>query len=429
MVAKGVALAVFTTLVTIAVAALPARTARAEPGDDLRVYVMTMGPGDHPFFKFGHNAIWVQDRTAGTSLVYNFGTFRFDSPKLIPEFMRGRLMYWLSVSSIDRTTAAYQKENRTIEVQELDLPAAEKEALAARLADNALPEKRAYKYDYFLDNCSTRVRDAVDKATGGRLRAASTAPARMTLRAQALRMTADLWWEYLALHLILGPSTDLPGDRWGEMFIPQELARGLRAVSLQHPTGVRPLVKSQEVTFRAQRDAPLDHPPERGVTLLLAGLGLGVAFAGFGLAGAVSAFLRVIFGAMVALWGLAVGFIGCFLSLVWAFTDHVVAARNENILQCAPFAIALAILGWGVAAGRSGATKKAFVVAVASAVLSAAGALCKLHPMFRQDNGSLIGLFLPAWFGLFLGLATLRRALPAQSQGYRSGSRSGAEPI
>jgi hypothetical protein len=81
-----------------------------------------------------------------------------------------------------------------------------------------------------------------------------------------------------------------------------------------------------------------------------------------------------------------------------------------------------------VAAGRPGATKKAFVVAVAAAVLSLAGAALKLHPAFRQDNASLIGLFLPAWFGLFLGLATLRRALVPQ-QAHRSGTRSGAEPI
>lgn len=402
-----------TSLATIAFAvALPTRPARAEPGDQLGAYVMTMGPGDHPFFKFGHNAIWIQDRETKTSQVYNFGTFRFDSPKLIPEFMRGRLMYWLSVSTIERTSAVYQGENRTVEVQELDLDPAAKVALAASLAENARPEKRAYKYDYFLDNCSTRVRDAVDKATGGRLRAASSGAARLTLRGQALRLTADVPWEYLALHLILGPSTDRQGDRWGEMFIPQELSRGLRAVSLPQPTGSRPLVKSQEVTFRARRDPPLEYPPERGVTLLLAGLGLGVAFAGFGLAGAVSAFLRVIFGALMALWGFAVGFIGWFLLLTWGFTDHVVVARNENILQCVPFCIALAVLGWGVAAGRPGATQKAFFVAVLCALIAVAGALLKLHPAFGQDNISLIGLFLPAWFGLVLGLASLRRVLP-----------------
>ncbi len=71
-----------------------------EPGSELSVYVLTMGPGDHPFFKFGHNAIWIQDRKARTDKVYNFGTFRFDSPKLLPEFMK-RAPDLLAVGGVD----------------------------------------------------------------------------------------------------------------------------------------------------------------------------------------------------------------------------------------------------------------------------------------------------------------------------------------
>ena len=63
---------------------------------------MTMGPGDHPFFRFGHDAIWIRDRAARTDRVYNFGTFRFDSPRLILDFLGGRLTYWLSVSPLVR---------------------------------------------------------------------------------------------------------------------------------------------------------------------------------------------------------------------------------------------------------------------------------------------------------------------------------------
>ena len=63
----------------------------APPTILLRVYVMTMGPGDHPFFRFGHNAIWIRDFAERTDKVYNFGTFSFDSPRLILDFLGGRL--------------------------------------------------------------------------------------------------------------------------------------------------------------------------------------------------------------------------------------------------------------------------------------------------------------------------------------------------
>src|SRR4051812_4602046 len=83
-------------------AADPEDALQDPPQDPLHVYVMTMGPGDHPFFRFGHNAIWIKDSAAGTDRVYNFGTFKFDSPRLILDFLGGRLNYWLSVSSLDR---------------------------------------------------------------------------------------------------------------------------------------------------------------------------------------------------------------------------------------------------------------------------------------------------------------------------------------
>ena len=240
-----------------------------------------MGPGDHPFFKFGHNAIWIQDRKERTDKVYNFGTFRFDSPKLLPEFMRGP-PHLLAVGVADpaHAGAAYEAENRTVEVQELDLDPAARLALRDRLDENALPEHRNYKYDYFLDNCSTRVRDAIDAATGGRLRTSAQGPARLTLRGQALRLTADYIPEYLGLYIVLGPSTDRAVDRWAEMFIPQELERGLRAVSLPGPDGqgTRPLVKAQQTMFHARRAPPLEEPPERAVTMLLVGIAVAIFF-------------------------------------------------------------------------------------------------------------------------------------------------------
>ena len=40
---------------------------------------------------------------------------------------------------------------------------------------NALPENAEYRYDYFSDNCSTRVRDAIDRVVGGTLRQSAEA--------------------------------------------------------------------------------------------------------------------------------------------------------------------------------------------------------------------------------------------------------------
>ena len=99
---------------------------------------------------------------------------------------------------------------------------------------------------------------------------------------------------------------------------------------------------------------------------LLWGVVVGLALLALGWGASRSRWARVPFGIVVALWGLVDGFIGCFLVYAWMFTDHVVAHRNQNILLCAPWAIALVVLGVGVALGRPGATRKAFVLAAAA---------------------------------------------------------------
>jgi hypothetical protein len=391
------------------------------PEAALMVHVLTFGPGEHPFFKFGHNAIWVHDRGEGTDLVYNFGTFSFDSPRLILDFLGGRLTYWLSVAALPRVLAGYERENRSISSQRLALTPEEARQLQARLRENARPENRAYKYDYFLDNCSTRVRDVVDAVTGGRLAEVGRWPGRMTLRQHALRMAAEPLWLYLALDLVLGPIADRPTDRWAEMFLPEELASGLAATVTRSGA---PLVVRTAALFRADRPPPRATPPRRAPAFLVTGALFGLFMMAL-TTGRRSAG-RVLFGVVLALWGLVVGFIGCFLGYAWLFTDHVVAHKNQNILLCAPWAIALAGFGLGVAAGRGGATHTARRLAAAALAAAVAAVIVKVGVGQRQENVALIAFFLPAWMGITSGLARLqRRPAPARElRGVRASGRS-----
>ncbi len=391
--------------------ALPV-AATAPAADPLTIYVMTFGPGDHPFFKFGHDAIWIHDAAAGTDRVYNFGTFSFNGPRLILDFLHGRMTYWLSVSYLPAVLASYERENRTIDVQELALDPAVKQALRARLDVNARPENRDYKYDYFLDNCATRVRDAIDDAVGGELRASARTPARLTLRGQALRMTADYWPLYVALDIVLGPDADRPIDRWGEMFIPEELARGLSAVTVSGPVGTRPLVREARPVFAAlHRPPPLETPPARSRAFFLAGSTFGLLV--FLLAWAATrpqlppparVAGRALFGLLLAAWGLVTGFVGSFLVYVWALTDHVVAHHNQNILLFAPWALAFVVLGIGVTVGRPWAARGARTVALAALAAAIAAALLKVGIVRHQENDRLLAFSLPAWLGIYATL-------------------------
>jgi hypothetical protein len=379
-----------------------ARFARAEPGEDLTVFVLTFGPGDHPFFKFGHNAILVQPGQE-SGLVYNFGTFAFDSPGLITKFLRGRFKYWLSVSRMEESFASYVSDNRTIEAQELDLTSAQKWALWNSLRENARPENREYLYDYFRDNCSTRVRDAIDRAVGGLLRQAGHRPAAMTFRADALRMTADFFPEYLGLDLGLGRSTDAAITLWDEAFLPERMRDLLREVRIPGESGGRPLVKAERTLFAARRPPKPDRPPNWTVYFLAAGLALGALLAGLGRLGGNHPAARVGLGIAGSLLGFVFGVLGLILLSFWLFTDHKAAYANANIFLLAPWSVVLAGYGVGAALGRPAAMRKAFWVVATAAGFAAIGALAKALPGLSQDNLALVVFLLPVWLGLASG--------------------------
>jgi hypothetical protein len=386
---------------------VPAASARAaEPEPELRVFVLTMGPGDHPFFKFGHDAIVVQ--AAGQPpIAYNWGTFDFDSPTLFTDFLRGRLTYWLSSSGANETVREYQLTNRKVELQELDLTPEQKRTLALRLTDNARPEKRNYLYDYFWDNCSTRVRDAVDAATDGRLKAALQGPAQMSYRHHGLRLTSDLLWEYLGLHFGLGRPTDLPATRWQEAFIPQVLHDALKEVRIPGPAGEHPLVLQERVLVQTNRPDPPAQAPHWVHWFALCGLLAGVALGGLGRLGVWRPAPRVAFGVLVGLIGLVAGLLGCALVFLWALTNHLAAHANANLMVCAPFVLALAPLSIGLMRGRMVSAQSAFYLATGAAVLALAGLAAKALPGPAQDNVDFIVFFLPLWAGIAYGARSL----------------------
>lgn len=387
---------------------------RAAEGDEYTVSVLTFGPGDHPFFKFGHNAILVEKERPRRQLVFNFGTFGFGSWTLLPEFLRGRLSYWLSVSPLERTVRHYRAENRTVDVQVLALTAAQKRELVAALEENARPENMYYRYDYYLDNCSTRVRDAIDRVLGGRLRAAAGAPAGQSFRDHTLRLTADSPHIYFALDAAMTAEIDQPITVWDEMFLPVRVQETLREVKVPDEAGgERPLVASERRLVEAPGRLPLRaRPPETMPSYVGAGVALGALLFGLGRRAPHSRASRVALGALLAPLGLVIGILGILFALLWA-TDHRVAHGNENLLQIVPWAVLLVGYGIGVARARPSSIERAYRLALSALAASVAGGCLQALPWFHQENGRVIALMLPLWAGMALGLRALAAATVA----------------
>lgn len=367
--------------ITLAAEVEEPTSASADTAPHLAVYLITFGPGEHPFFRFGHNAIWVADRSKGTNDVYNWGTFNFDTIWLIPEFIKGRFQYWLSVDDMSYTVRAYRSEGRSVLAQELALNGDEKRQIVAMLEENAKPENAKYRYDYYLDNCSTRPRDVIDRVTGGVLKATSKGPARYNFRQHTMRMTADLWWEYVGLDLILGDFVDKPISVWEEMFLPEVLAETARQAVRRD--GV-PLVKREKVLTPQALPPPPAAPPER--TAYMAAIGLAASAVVF-LAGRRRGWPWRLLLAIAAAKMALLGSIAAFMS--W-LTDHHACHHNENALAISPL---LALLVWPLLRGyRSRLSTTVAKLVIVGAILSFA---VKVLPWFDQDTWRIAFLFAP----------------------------------
>jgi hypothetical protein len=375
--------------------------AASEPGAELTVYLMTMGQGDLVWERFGHNAIWIRDPVRGTDRVYNYGLFDFDAPGYWNRFLKGNWIYQMGVDDLDRTLYQYQYFNRSVTVQELNLTAAQKQELQEFLEWNALPENREYRYDYFRDNCSTRVRDALDRVLGGRIRSTTDdVPTGTTYRSHSERLIAGDKVSYTGMIAGLGPAADRPISRWEEMFIPMQLQEHVRSITVPDAAGEPvPLVKQEHTLVATNRAPERAQPPRWLISYLLIGSGLGAAFVLLARAARRSRAARFGFSALSAVWALLIGTGGLIL-VGLLFTDHTIAHRNENLLQFDPLALPLVLLLPALAYGARWAARPARWLALAVAGISLLGFLLQLLPMLDQVNGNIIALVLPAHAGL-----------------------------
>jgi hypothetical protein len=391
-------------------AADPPTRLPASPPESLTVYLMTMGPGKRVWERFGHNAIWIHDPVRGTDQAYNYGLFDFRQQNFLLRFIQGRMWYWMEGFPAQSYIDLYRRTNRSVWVQELEMPPEARRRLQQFLEWNERPENRFYHYDYYRDNCSTRVRDALDRALGGRIRerTAGLATGR-TYRFHTLRLTANDPLVYTGLLLALGHPVDRPISAWEEMFLPLAMREHLRNISVIRPDGSEvPLVKSERTLFESREPAPPSSPPFWLPGYLLAGLAIGGGAVGLSVPAATRRSARRGFVFVSSVWVLVMGCAGIVLAGLWGLTDHAAAHYNENILQANLLALPLLwLLPRSVLRSRS--VRPALALALAVAALSFVGLVLKLFPQFYQVNGSVIAFALPVHAGVAAGLWRLAR--------------------
>ena len=198
----------------------------------LRISLITCTPGAELYSVFGHNALRIVDSAAGTDIAYNFGTFNFDDPDFYTKFVRGKLQYFLSQENFNDFLYAYQYFKRGVSEQVLQLTDVEKKAIQKALFENLAEENRYYKYDFFYDNCSTRLRDIIFKSKSSQAFSPPPfLPEGLTFRdhLHTYLDRAEMNWTRLGIDIILGLEADTKMSISDAMFLPEFLARGVDA--------------------------------------------------------------------------------------------------------------------------------------------------------------------------------------------------------
>ena len=293
--------------------------------------ILTCGPGDDFYTTFGHSALRIKDTVRGVDLVYNYGTFDFDTPHFYWKFMRGQLNYMLGRSSFEGFMEEYVYYGRAVWEQRLYLEPQEVNNLYLMLEWNYLPENRCYRYDFFRDNCATRIRDMVRLSLGhtDTIIADYNGSVRTYRRWVTHELEGTLEWWRLGIDIIFGLPTDHCCTDVESMFLPIVM-RDVYAGT--YPKGEDGPIVDEAVQLLPERRAPVSRsfPPV-------------VVFALVFVAVALLTWKRKMpCWADRTLFVLA-GLVGLFLLFMWFGTDHYCTQWNLNVLWASPLLILIAI--------------------------------------------------------------------------------------
>lgn len=301
--------------------------------DQAGVSVLTCGQGSELYSTFGHSAIRVKDAQRGVDVVFNYGTFDFNTPNFYMKFARGKLDYMLSVQNFDAFMWAYQYEKRWVAEQKLNLDPDQIERLSVALRENARPENRYYRYDFFYDNCSTRIRDILKEILGDQLQFdTEISNPDKTFREFTDDYLVNHPWSDFGIDLALGAPADAVPNYYQRMFLPDELMAGIAKATIRKNSAEQPLVAETKMLYQPEV-SPVKLSWLTPETLFWSLFALTAIFTFFGPS-------RVWLSDYILFT--ATGLLGLLICFLWFATDHSTTAWNFNLLWATPTWLAAA---------------------------------------------------------------------------------------
>jgi len=298
------------------------------------ISVLTMGPGTNLNDSFGHSAFRISDTNQNIDLVYNYGVYNFDTPNFYLKFIKGQLMYQLDRTDFSLFYKHYSDQDRWIKEQVLNLTIKEKQEVFDFLQNNYLPENRKYIYDFFFENCATRIRDVLASVLKNKLVFDKNFVTNTHTFRQLIQRNVH-WnsWGSFGMDLAIGAVVDRNASSWEHQFLPEYIFKALEKSQIKRSLGAADLVKKTSIlnkkTAKEKSETLLVSP--FFLISLLAFIILGVTFKDY----QNNSRSRWMDSGLYALTGM----IGVFLLLLWFATDHFATQNNYNLLWAVPLSL------------------------------------------------------------------------------------------
>ena len=288
------------------------------------ISILTFGSGKHLNDAFGHSGIRVKDSVTNLDVIFNYGVYDFDTPNFYTKFAQGRLNYKMGANYTSSILDYYKRQNRSIEEQVLNLNYDENLELYNYLLNNYKPQNRYYLYDFFYDNCATKIKDVSNKALNYKI--TYNIPEGITNASFRSYIYEQVYWNSwgrLGIDLALGAKIDQPTNSEDAMFLPKYIQEFFRVAKVNG----KPLVKVENTLFKptpSQNKAINVFWSPLFVLSCISILILWLTWKDFKHQKRrkwIDVFLFLITGT-----------VGMILLLLWFATDHKTTANNYNLL-------------------------------------------------------------------------------------------------
>ncbi|MFG6687650.1 DUF4105 domain-containing protein [Mariniflexile sp. HNIBRBA6329] len=292
--------------------------------DQAEISVLTIGPGASLNDAFGHSGFRVKDPVKGIDLVFNYGVYDFETPNFYTKFAQGKLNYLIGLNYYEDFFQSYISQNRTIKAQVLNLSASEKQKLFDYLLNNLKPENKAYLYDFFYDNCATKIKDVTNLAVNNSLVFNTPEDYKdQTFRTLIQNNLNRNSWGSFGIDIALGSVIDRKARTEDHMFLPENIFKFFEVARIKNN---QPLVKESNVIYK-KIETPT---PSNFLTSplfifgILGGLILIITYTDFKKQ-------KQTVWLDVTLFSIT-GLIGVLILLLWFATDHKGTHQNYNLL-------------------------------------------------------------------------------------------------